>query len=81
MFLQDVIDVVDVRDYAGDPATPIEGIAYDSRQVKPGFLFVAIEGFNTDGHSYINEAIRRGSRGGSDPAYNQCPGGHSLGSD
>ncbi|NQS76952.1 MAG: UDP-N-acetylmuramoyl-L-alanyl-D-glutamate--2,6-diaminopimelate ligase [Peptococcaceae bacterium] len=61
MFLQDVIDVVDVRDYAGDPATPIEGIAYDSRQVKPGFLFVAIEGFNTDGHSYINEAIRRGA--------------------
>ncbi|MDH7576411.1 MAG: UDP-N-acetylmuramoyl-L-alanyl-D-glutamate--2,6-diaminopimelate ligase [Bacillota bacterium] len=43
--------------------TPITGIHYDSRQVKPGFIFVAIKGFRTDGHFYLNEALARGARG------------------
>jgi len=29
------------------------GIAYDSRKVKPGDLFVAIPGFKVDGTKYI----------------------------
>lgn len=37
------------------------GVAYDSRQVAPGFLFVAIKGFKTDGHLYVSEAIKRGA--------------------
>lgn len=37
------------------------GIAYDSRQVVPGFLFVAIKGFKTDGHLYVAEAVQRGA--------------------
>lgn len=61
MFLQEAIEVVEVRAAAGNPAMLIKGIAYDSRQVEPGFLFVAIEGFNSDGHEYINEAIKRGA--------------------
>ena len=36
----------------------ITGIAYDSRAVKPGFLFVAIKGFETDGHKYIDSAVK-----------------------
>ncbi|MCG8401105.1 MAG: Mur ligase domain-containing protein, partial [Firmicutes bacterium] len=39
----------------------VRGIAYDSRRVEPGFLFVAIKGFKTDGHLYIQEAVRRGA--------------------
>lgn len=61
MLLREVLEAVKVRAAAGDPAMPIKGIAYDSRQVEPGFLFAAIEGFKTDGHEYINEAIRRGA--------------------
>ncbi|MDD2554704.1 MAG: UDP-N-acetylmuramoyl-L-alanyl-D-glutamate--2,6-diaminopimelate ligase, partial [Desulfotomaculaceae bacterium] len=61
MFLREVLEAVNVCAAAGDPALPVKGIAYDSRQVEPGFLFVAIEGFNTDGHKYINEAIERGA--------------------
>ncbi len=39
----------------------ITGIAYDSRQVTPGCLFVCIKGFATDGHKYINNAIENGA--------------------
>ena len=43
----------------GDPL--ITGIAYDSRQVQPGNLFVALPGISTDGHVYIPQAVQRGA--------------------
>jgi len=39
----------------------IEGIADSSKDVRPGFLFVAIKGFKTDGHHFIHEAIKQGA--------------------
>lgn len=39
----------------------VTGIAYDSRQVQPGNLFVALMGGNVDGHHYIPDAICRGA--------------------
>ena len=39
----------------------IQGITYDSRNVKPGSLFVAIHGATTDGHQFIEGAIRNGA--------------------
>jgi UDP-N-acetylmuramoyl-L-alanyl-D-glutamate--2,6-diaminopimelate ligase len=39
----------------------VSGIAYDSREVKPGFLFVAMDGIHTDGHRFIADALRRGA--------------------
>ncbi len=39
----------------------IHAIAYDSRKVVPGSLFVAVRGFNTDGHQYIEAAIEKGA--------------------
>ena len=39
----------------------IEGVAYDSRRVHPGFLFVAIRGYQTDGHKYIDSAVSAGA--------------------
>ena len=40
----------------------ITGIASDSRQVKPGDLFVALMGLEHDGHQFIPEALARGAR-------------------
>ncbi len=37
------------------------GITNDSRNVKPGYLFVAVPGETLDGHKYISEAIRAGA--------------------
>ncbi len=39
----------------------ITGIAIDSRVVKPGDLFVAMQGGLADGHSYISKAIENGA--------------------
>ncbi|MBI1307270.1 MAG: UDP-N-acetylmuramoyl-L-alanyl-D-glutamate--2,6-diaminopimelate ligase [Bacteroidetes bacterium] len=45
----------------GDENIGITGITIDSRQVKPGFLFIAIRGTVTDGHQYIKTAVDLGA--------------------
>ncbi|MEG6616424.1 UDP-N-acetylmuramoyl-L-alanyl-D-glutamate--2,6-diaminopimelate ligase [Peptococcaceae bacterium 1198_IL3148] len=61
MLLKDVVAELDVCHLEGSLDFDIQGIAYDSRKVQPGFLFVAIKGFVTDGHDYINQAIQNGA--------------------
>ncbi len=39
----------------------ITGITMDSRLVRPGYLFVAMEGASVDGHEFIPTAIQRGA--------------------
>ncbi len=39
----------------------IKGLAYDSRKVTHQSVFVAIKGFETDGHLYLDEAISQGA--------------------
>ncbi len=39
----------------------ISGITFDSREVKEGYLFVAIKGVVTDGHLYIPKAVVLGA--------------------
>ena len=41
--------------------TEILGVAYDSRNVKPGFVFVAAVGAYADGHDYIPSAAEKGA--------------------
>jgi len=45
----------------GDPDVDVTGIAYDSRRVNPGDLFVAVQGIHVDGHHYLSEAIAKGA--------------------
>ncbi|AGF76070.1 UDP-N-acetylmuramoyl-L-alanyl-D-glutamate--2,6-diaminopimelate ligase [Bartonella vinsonii] len=40
----------------------ITGISADSRQVLPGYVFVAVQGKQGDGKHYINDALKRGAR-------------------
>ncbi|HSV31211.1 MAG TPA: UDP-N-acetylmuramoyl-L-alanyl-D-glutamate--2,6-diaminopimelate ligase [Atribacteraceae bacterium] len=39
----------------------VRGLAADSRHVRPGYVFFALPGANTDGHLFLNEAIDRGA--------------------
>ncbi len=39
----------------------VASVVYDSRKVKKNSVFVAIKGFNTDGHKYILDAISKGA--------------------
>lgn len=45
----------------GDLEKEITGLERDSKEIKKGFLFVAIKGFAVDGHEYIEEAIENGA--------------------
>ncbi len=59
--LQTLLQRVDVRRVAGDVSVPVSGIAYDSRRVKPGDVFVAIPGLVADGHQFIEQAAGLGA--------------------
>ncbi|MCP3029403.1 UDP-N-acetylmuramoyl-L-alanyl-D-glutamate--2,6-diaminopimelate ligase [Halobacillus sp. A5] len=39
----------------------INGITDASTEVEPGYIFVAIKGYQSDGHDYIKDAISRGA--------------------
>ena len=55
---------LDALSYAGpapDPLTPVTGLAVDSRQVKDGFVFVAVPGTRLDGASFAQFAVRQGA--------------------
>jgi UDP-N-acetylmuramoyl-L-alanyl-D-glutamate--2,6-diaminopimelate ligase len=49
--------------HSGSGDAEISSVEYDSRNVKKGSLFVAIEGLKRDGHAYIREALERGAAG------------------
>src|SRR5712692_1139250 len=61
MRLEDLARGVPGAALEGDGNVEVGGIAYDSRRVKPGDLFVAVTGINSDGHSYLAEAIAAGA--------------------
>ncbi len=42
-------------------AIEVTGITADSRQVKAGYLFIAVRGTNSDGHQFISNAIANGA--------------------
>lgn len=41
--------------------TDVVGIAYDSRKVAPGYVFVAMQGGSFDGHQFIKSALDAGA--------------------
>lgn len=49
------------RSVGGVPEATISGLADDSRQVKPGWLFIAVSGHETDGHQFVSDAVTRGA--------------------
>ena len=45
----------------GDLDKEITGIDCNSKNIQAGYMFVAIKGFNSDGHDFINNAIENGA--------------------
>ena len=45
----------------GAAAIDIRQVAYDSRKVKDGALFVTVPGFHRDGHAFAKDAVDRGA--------------------
>lgn len=61
MILKDALQQISDAACTGNPDVPILGIAYDSRSVQPGDLFVAIKGEKTDGAQFVQQAIAKGA--------------------
>lgn len=61
MKLEEILKSVNVYRWAGDLNIEVTDIQMDSRLVKPGCLFVAVKGTQTDGHAYIGKAIAGGA--------------------
>ena len=61
MKLKDLLRGVTVLSSSADPKLEITGVSYDSRATQPGDLFVAMTGFATDGHRYIDNARKAGA--------------------
>ena len=60
MILKELVEGLDILEIYGDINENITNIAYDSRKVRNGTLFVCIEGFKVDGHQYIAAAVENG---------------------
>lgn len=62
MKLSEVLKGIEEIEVRGDLEIDVPSIAYDSRKVENGGMFVAIVGFKTDGHNYIESAIQSGAK-------------------
>ena len=61
--LEEVLRATGGDVFASSRNVPIRGVCADSRQVRRGDLFVALQGPHFDGHKFIKEAITRGALG------------------
>jgi len=63
MTFQALLDGAEILEQSGDQAgsPSVSGIEYDSRQIKPGDVFVAMRGESSDGNRFIGKAIAAGA--------------------
>lgn len=61
MLLNEFIQSIDVIEVKGRDDVDITGVTYDSRKSLPGYLFVCIEGYSTDGHKFAQQAVDNGA--------------------
>ena len=61
MILDRIIEGCDVISVRGNAGIEIRSVCNDSRKVVPGALFVAVKGFASDGHDYINAVVEKGA--------------------
>ena len=61
MKLSDILSGVEIKNARVGMGIEITGITCDSRKVKHGNVFVAIRGYESDGHEYIPAALKSGA--------------------
>ena len=61
MKLKELLKDITVLKSNADMELEIDHVAYDSRKVQPGGMFVAITGFATDGNRFIPMAMEKGA--------------------
>ena len=61
MTLSKLLKNTDILSVQGNIDVKVSGIAFDSKTVKPGDVFVCIKGFKADGHDYALNALEKGA--------------------
>ena len=61
MKLNELLKKIQPVDIIGSTDKEIAGVCIDSRQAEQGYLFMAMRGTQTDGHTYIPAAIGKGA--------------------
>ena len=61
MKLYELLDGVSLTGGSASQEVEISSISCDTRDIRPGALFVALPGGKTDGHLYISAALDRGA--------------------
>ncbi|GAB1453796.1 UDP-N-acetylmuramoyl-L-alanyl-D-glutamate--2,6-diaminopimelate ligase [Draconibacterium sp.] len=61
MKLSEILNHINYSELIGSAEQNVGGIEFDSRLVKPGFVFVAQKGLLSDGHKFIEKAIQNGA--------------------
>lgn len=59
--LEKLLEGVQTLLMCGDKSVEISSLGFDSRAVKPGMLFFAVCGVQSDGHQYIESVIEKGA--------------------
>lgn len=59
--LNDILAAVKIIKIIGSTDITISSVQFDSRNIKPGDVFVAIKGTRSDGHNFIEKAINSGA--------------------
>ena len=61
MKLKEIVKNLEILELRADLEMEISGVSYDSRRTQPGDLFVAVRGFESDGHRFIPKAVEKGA--------------------
>ena len=61
MKVEKILHDIEYKLIQGSVETEFEKIEYDSRKVSKGDAFVCVTGFKTDGHNYVESAIKSGA--------------------
>jgi len=62
MKLKDLLLGLNILNFKGNLDEKIHGIAYSSKNVRPGFLFAALKGQERDGFDFIEKALHKGAK-------------------
>ena len=61
MKIDEILTGIDIVSLSGTKNRVISGIEFDSRKVKKDSLFVAVKGYKSNGHDFIDSAISSGA--------------------
>ena len=61
MLLGELLKNVDIVEADADPCMDISGLSFDTRTLKAGDVFIAVRGYEHDGHKFIWEAVLKGA--------------------